>query len=588
MKAPLLDMALSLRSQANAPDAPDTGGTNANQPAASGSGSQAASTTAPGVLTARAPFHQAKLEIPLLDDSGDSYTQWCKTVTLVLRYRGLWDVVDSTTPTSDPTMDAQAHLDWSRHDQEAHLQFILALSRAPHDHVLDVTMSKEVWDMLKAQYQGSGELRSHYLLERLFTTPLVDSEPMEPQIASIVSIVCQLNAINFPISDQWLTGMLRVKLPASWNTLKTVLAHVDDGKLMSKGVITQILAEEHCRIRKDRGNAKAYYVKSSNKGKGKQKHRRDKQCSHCDRKGHDITECYTLKWEQEEEASKTNSRSSKANSRSGTPSSNRGSGKSTSSKSTSSKSASAKIAKANASSLDLDSDGTIQVYMARAALAPSTPKPTIERVYKTKAELCRSNLQNSWLIDSSMSRTMCSHCSWFTSLSPLSNHCKVVLGDDSSIPATGTGRVCIRMHTKGRWITSVLQDVLYVPDLSANLLSVSHLAHCGTEVCFIGEACHVYDKTKSPILKGKLCNDLYIMQMHADSLVMAKMATLVLHLENASETPARALMTRLTSSTGSLDLWHRRLGHLHTKAVTRMADKGLVTSMEISDRKPRA
>jgi hypothetical protein len=39
---------------------------------------------------ARAPFHQAKLEIPLLNDSGDSYTRWCKTMTLVLRYQGLW------------------------------------------------------------------------------------------------------------------------------------------------------------------------------------------------------------------------------------------------------------------------------------------------------------------------------------------------------------------------------------------------------------------------------------------------------------------------------------------------------------------
>jgi len=157
---------------------------------------------------------------------------------------------------------------------------------------------------------------------------------------------------------------------------------------MSKGVIAQILAEEHRHIREDGGDAKAYYTKSLNKGKGKQKRRRDKQCSHCDRKGHDIMECYTLKREQEEEASKTNSRSSKANSRSGTLSSNRGLGKSMSSKSMSGKLASTKITKANASSSDSDSDGTVQVYMACAALAPSTPKPTIERVYKTKAELC--------------------------------------------------------------------------------------------------------------------------------------------------------------------------------------------------------
>lgn len=181
-----------------------------------------------------------------------------------------------------------------------------------------------------------------------------------------------------------------------------MLAHIDNGKLTSKGVIIQILAEEHCHICKDSGNAKAYYAKSSGKRKGKQKCRRDKQCSHYDCKGHNVTECYTLKQEQEEKVSK-------ANSRSGTPSSNRGSGKSTSGKSTSSKSASAKITKANASSSDSDLDRTVQVYMAHTALASDTPEPTIECVYKTKAKLHQSNLQNSWLIDSSMLCTMCLH-----------------------------------------------------------------------------------------------------------------------------------------------------------------------------------
>ena len=117
VKAPLPAMAPNLQSQTNAPDAPDASNPNASQPASqstSSSGSQTTSTgTAPGTLTARAPFHQAKLKIPLLDNSGDSYTCWCKTVTLVLKYRGLWDVVDGTTPAPDPTTDAQAHLNWS-------------------------------------------------------------------------------------------------------------------------------------------------------------------------------------------------------------------------------------------------------------------------------------------------------------------------------------------------------------------------------------------------------------------------------------------------------------------------------------------
>jgi len=111
----------------------------ANAP--SGSGSQATSATTPAPAKPQ-PQH-TKFEIPLLDDSGDDYTHWCKTVTLVLKFKGLWDVVNGSTPTPSLT-NAQAHLGWSQRDQEAHLQLILALSRTPCNHILNATTSKEV------------------------------------------------------------------------------------------------------------------------------------------------------------------------------------------------------------------------------------------------------------------------------------------------------------------------------------------------------------------------------------------------------------------------------------------------------------
>jgi hypothetical protein len=97
---------------------------------------------------------------------------------------------------------------------------------------------------------------------------------------------------------------------------------------------------------------------------------------------------------------------------------------------------------------------------------------------------------------------MCSHHAWFTQFTPLSKHTKVILGNDSAIPTMGTGHVRVRMFAKGKWVKSVLQDVLYVPDLHGNLLSVSHLIWCGAEVHFLGESCDIYDHWKSTILKG--------------------------------------------------------------------------------------
>jgi hypothetical protein len=144
------------------------------------------------------------------------------------------------------------------------------------------------------------------------------------------------------------------------------------------------------------------------------------------------------------------------------------------------------------------------------------------------------------------------------------------------------------MYAKGKWVTSVLQDILYIPDLSTNLLSISHLAHYGAEVHFVNEACHIYDKGKLLILEGKLCNDLYVMQMHPNSPITAKMVTTASCPDNTFKPSTHALTTQLESSNSSLNLWHHHLGHLHPNAITCMVDEELVTGMAISNREPHA
>ena len=125
---------------------------------------------------------------------------------------------------------------------------------------------------------------------------------------------------------------------------------------------------------------------------------------------------------------------------------------------------------------------------------------------------------------------MCSHCAWFSHFTPLSRHMKVILSDNSTIPTIGSGRLNIKMLAKGKWINSILQNVLYVPDLYGNLLSISHLVWHSMKVHFLGEACQVYDQHKSLILVGGLCNNLYIMNMQVTDYVTANVAMLSPHL----------------------------------------------------------
>jgi Domain of unknown function (DUF4219) len=93
------------------------------------------------------PSHQ-QYKVPLLNDKGTKYTPWLHTMTLVLRRRGLWDVVNGTARAPDATADPDAYADWYNKDQEALLQIVVTLKDGPHNSILDANTSKECWDTL--------------------------------------------------------------------------------------------------------------------------------------------------------------------------------------------------------------------------------------------------------------------------------------------------------------------------------------------------------------------------------------------------------------------------------------------------------
>ena len=205
--------------------------------------------------------------------------------------------------------------------------------------------------------------------------------------------------------DQLLAGVIRIKLLESWNTLKTVLTNTGGTAQTSKGVISQVLAEEHRHVHAAGRDAATYFAKATPKGKKK---RGKKMCSYCKNKGHTTSEC--CKREQEEKPSGSNSApntlSGKTSGKSSSGKSSKPSSQSSSSRTSSSRTTdSAKIVAADSDSdSSSDSDETVQVFMACAI-----SNEDVEQVYKTKAELRQCNLQHRWLINSGASQTMCSH-----------------------------------------------------------------------------------------------------------------------------------------------------------------------------------
>ena len=127
-----------------------------------------------------------------------------------------------------------------------------------------------------------------------------------------------------------------------------------------------------------------------------------------------------------------------------------------------------------------------------------------------RKETCKATVLD-WIIDSGTSAHMSSQHKWFTTYHPLVPPESVTIGNGESIPAIGIGHVSINLKLgNNRTMTTVIQDVYYMPDLDGNLLSISYLAKFNLEVIFGRDSCRILDRNEA-VGKGYKKNSLYLL-----------------------------------------------------------------------------
>ena len=109
------------------------------------------------------------------------------------------------------------------------------------------------------------------------------------------------------------------------------------------------------------------------------------------------------------------------------------------------------------------------------------------------------NRSDSWIVDSGATCHMFNDVVLFAELRSLKESLKVTLGDGHTLEATGRGTVALEMKLPdGMTKTCKVNDVLYVPKLSYNLLSVPKATKSRKTAKFNESGCRISDA------KGKL------------------------------------------------------------------------------------
>ena len=88
--------------------------------------------------------------------------------------------------------------------------------------------------------------------------------------------------------------------------------------------------------------------------------------------------------------------------------------------------------------------------------------------------LAASNHINSWIVDSGATCHICCNKMMFSEMKIMDRSQTITLGDGRSIESTSQGTVKLKLQQPdGTYKRATLYDVLYVPELSYNLLSVT-------------------------------------------------------------------------------------------------------------------
>lgn len=160
--------------------------------------------------------------------------------------------------------------------------------------------------------------------------------------------------------------------------------------------------------------------------------------------------------------------------------------------------------------------------------------------------------ESDWVFDSGASFHVTPHGNSFSTYSS-GDFGNVKMGNSGASKIVGIGDICLETN---QGLKLLLKDVRHVPDIRLNLISTGRLDDDGFASWFGENKCKL-TKGSLVVARGRKTNTLYVMQakLHIGEL-------------NAIQKDA------------SIELWHRRLGHVSEKGLQLLSKKNLLPNLQ--------
>lgn len=155
---------------------------------------------------------------------------------------------------------------------------------------------------------------------------------------------------------------------------------------------------------------------------------------------------------------------------------------------------------------------------------------------------------------------MTSRRDWFAEYQPKQDGSTIVFGDNYECDVAGKGTIVIERLVDGEWREGTIKNVLHVPKLRKNLLSVGQCLHRGYKLTFEGTFVKILNDQEE-IVRG-------LMQEN-------NVFRLFIRVKKKE-----ALSADVTTT--NLQCLHERLGHLNARDLKQLVDRELVAGVKLS------
>lgn len=171
------------------------------------------------------------------------------------------------------------------------------------------------------------------------------------------------------------------------------------------------------------------------------------------------------------------------------------------------------------------------------------------------SECLAAGNDDTWVIDSGATQHITNRSDYFQSYTEYKCPVEVRVGNSSTMKAYGHGKISVKMLVHGIWKNSVMENVLYAPEVSRNLFSVSQALDHGSKFNMSNDKCE-FTKPTGVVAVGIRQGNLFRL-----------LCKVILPEVNNPTSVTECMSEVQLNEMNSLQLWHERLGHLNKQHV---------------------